>query len=111
MSGIINPFNNVHFVKWKNYVESIGGNAFGAVVLNDQFSTRGDKKLVTKYLAEDEVKERRESKSWVPAAPLPKLPTNLCDLMDYKMFDEVKRTATTFLKHFLLPGQLLGEVS
>ena len=67
MSGIINPFNHVHFVKWKKYVESIGGDAFGAVVLNGQFSTRGDKKLFTKYLAEDEVKERRESKSCTPS--------------------------------------------
>ena len=39
MSGIINPFNHVHFVKWKKYVESIGGDAFGAVVLREGVKT------------------------------------------------------------------------
>ena len=98
------------FKKWKNYVENPGGKVFAAVVENGSIKTCGDKAYFAKYLAQAEIQERRDSGAWIPPAPLPKLPRKLSEMMDYKKFAEVKRTATLFLHHFLLPGQLLGEV-
>ena len=104
MSGIINPMNHVYFKKWREYVEGRGGKLFCAVVEDGKLTTRGDKAVLDKCMVKD-------SKSWIPPTPLPKLPAKLSELMDYKLCEEVKRTSTIYLKHFLLPGQLLGKVS
>ena len=104
MSGIINPMNHGYFKKWKEYVEGHGGKIFCAVLGGGKVTTTGDRAIFDKYLVQD-------TKSWIPPTPLPKLPAKLSEMMDYKMCEEVKRTSTIYLKHFLLPGQLLGKVS
>ena len=104
MSGIINPMNHVYFQKWREYVEGRGGKIFCSVLEGGKVTTTGDRALFDKYLVQD-------SKNWIPPTLLPKLPAKLSELMDYKMCEEVKRTSTIYLKHFLLPGQLLRKVT
>ena len=110
MCAQLNPLAHIYYKKWKEVVENRGGKVFAAVVENGTVWTNGDKPFFAKYLAQAEIQERRDSGAWIPPAPLPKLPRKLPDMMDYKVFAEVKRTSKLFLHHFLLPGQLIGEV-
>ena len=114
MSSQMNPLAHAHFKKFKEYVGSRGAKVFAAVVEADgtirTTGTAGERAFFAKYLAQAEVEDRRKSGAWIPTAPLPKLPLPLADMMNYTHFAEVKRTATAFLHHFLLPGQKIGEV-
>ena len=110
MCAQLNPLAHIYYKKWKEVVENRGGKVFAAVVQEGTVWTNGDKPYLAKYLAHAEIQDCRDLGAWIPPAPLPKLPRELKNMMDYKKFAEVKRTATIFLHHFLLPGQLLGEV-